>query len=105
VAALEKDARLARNGLVRPDFGKLRALFRRFASPALRRNQSPGRPMPERKNGSKKNGRNVGKIIEIKGVVLDAVFPDELAGDPARPDFQDLKPSIEIFETGIKVID
>ncbi len=42
--------------------------------------------MPERKNGSKKNGRNVGKIIEIKGVVLDAVFPDELAGDPARPD-------------------
>ena len=71
MAALEKDARLARNGLVRPDFGKLRALFRRFASLALRRNQ----------------------------------FPDELAGDPARPDFQDLKPSIEIFETGIKVID
>ena len=56
---------------MRPDFGKLRALFRRFASLALRRNQ----------------------------------FPDELAGDPARPDFQDLKPSIEIFETGIKVID
>ncbi len=22
--------------------------------------------------------RNVGKIVEIKGVVLDAVFPDEL---------------------------
>ena len=56
---------------MRPDFGKLRALFRRLASLALRRNQ----------------------------------FPDELAGDPARPDFQDLKPSIEIFETGIKVID
>ena len=49
--------------------------------------------------------RPAGRIIEIKGVVLDAVFPDELAGDPARPDFQDLKPSIEIFETGIKVID
>ncbi len=26
------------------------------------------------------NGRNVGKIIEIKGVVLDAVFPDFLPG-------------------------
>src|SRR5262252_3450764 len=25
-----------------------------------------------------KNGRNVGKIVEIKGVVLDAVFPDKL---------------------------
>jgi F-type H+/Na+-transporting ATPase subunit beta len=25
-----------------------------------------------------KNGRNVGKVIEIKGVVIDAVFPDEL---------------------------
>jgi F-type H+/Na+-transporting ATPase subunit beta len=25
-----------------------------------------------------KNGRNVGTIVEIKGVVLDAVFPDEL---------------------------
>jgi F-type H+-transporting ATPase subunit beta len=33
--------------------------------------------MPNRKNGSK-NGQNVGKIVEIKGVVLDAVFPDEL---------------------------
>ena len=29
--------------------------------------------MPE-----KKNGQNVGKIVEIKGVVLDAIFPDEL---------------------------
>ncbi|MFN0153383.1 MAG: F0F1 ATP synthase subunit beta [Gaiella sp.] len=26
------------------------------------------------------NGRNVGKIIEIKGVVIDAVFPDSLPG-------------------------
>jgi F-type H+-transporting ATPase subunit beta len=25
-----------------------------------------------------KNGRNVGKVIEIKGVVIDALFPDEL---------------------------
>ena len=25
-----------------------------------------------------KNGRNVGKIVEIKGVVIDAVFPDTL---------------------------
>jgi F-type H+-transporting ATPase subunit beta len=25
-----------------------------------------------------KNGRNVGKVIEIKGVVVDALFPDEL---------------------------
>jgi F0F1-type ATP synthase beta subunit len=24
------------------------------------------------------NGRNVGKIVEIKGVVIDAVFPDTL---------------------------
>ena len=62
---------------MRPGFGKLRALFRHRASLALRRNQSPGRPMPERKNSSKKDGRNVGKIIEIKGVVLDAVFPDD----------------------------
>ncbi|HEX6699094.1 MAG TPA: F0F1 ATP synthase subunit beta [Gaiellaceae bacterium] len=152
--------------------------------------------MPEKENGSKKDGRNVGKIVEIKGVVLDAVFPDELPeilnalridvperdGRPAvsliaevqqhlgddrvravamdstdglargtdvvdtgesisvpvgdvtlgrlwnvigepidkkdapsdaerwpihrdPPEFQDLKPSIEIFETGIKVID
>jgi F-type H+-transporting ATPase subunit beta len=29
--------------------------------------------MPERKNA-----QNVGKIVEIKGVVLDAIFPDEL---------------------------
>jgi F-type H+-transporting ATPase subunit beta len=34
--------------------------------------------MPERKNGQRKDGQNVGKIVEIKGVVLDAVFPDEL---------------------------
>jgi F-type H+-transporting ATPase subunit beta len=153
--------------------------------------------MPETDNGSKKDGRNVGKIVEIKGVVLDVVFPDELPeiltalridvperdgrpavsliaevqthlgddrvravamdstdglargtdvvdtgesisvpvgdvtlgrlwnviGDPIDkkdppggdverwpihrdpPDFQDLQPSIEIFETGIKVID
>jgi len=27
---------------------------------------------------TRKNGRNVGKIVEIKGVVLDVVFPDEL---------------------------
>ena len=25
-----------------------------------------------------KNGQNVGKVIEIKGVVIDALFPDEL---------------------------
>ena len=31
--------------------------------------------MPEATSTS---GRNVGKIIEIKGVVLDAVFPDDL---------------------------
>ena len=30
--------------------------------------------MPDQTNGQ----RNVGKIIEIKGVVIDAVFPDEL---------------------------
>src|ERR1051326_2605546 len=30
--------------------------------------------MPDQKNGQ----QNVGKIIEIKGVVVDAVFPDEL---------------------------
>ena len=24
------------------------------------------------------NGQNVGKVIEIKGVVVDAVFPDSL---------------------------
>src|SRR5579884_532249 len=27
---------------------------------------------------AKTNGRNTGKIVEIKGVVLDAVFPDRL---------------------------
>ena len=27
---------------------------------------------------STQNGQNVGKIVEIKGVVLDAVFPDRL---------------------------
>src|SRR6187551_3323462 len=27
---------------------------------------------------NQKNGRNVGKIVEIKGVVIDAVFPDNL---------------------------
>ena len=27
---------------------------------------------------SEQNGQNVGKIIEIKGVVIDAVFPDRL---------------------------
>ena len=26
----------------------------------------------------KSNGKNTGKIVEIKGVVLDAVFPDRL---------------------------
>src|SRR6476646_2066457 len=26
----------------------------------------------------KSNGKNTGKIVEIKGVVLDAVFPDKL---------------------------
>jgi F-type H+-transporting ATPase subunit beta len=26
----------------------------------------------------KSNGKNTGKIVEIKGVVLDAVFPDQL---------------------------
>src|SRR5437762_5692617 len=30
--------------------------------------------MPDQKNGQ----QNVGKVIEIKGVVIDAVFPDEL---------------------------
>src|SRR3954452_9621427 len=30
--------------------------------------------MPDQKNGQ----QNVGKIVEIKGVVIDAVFPDEL---------------------------
>ena len=25
-----------------------------------------------------RNGQNVGKVIEVKGVVIDAVFPDEL---------------------------
>src|SRR5256714_5669164 len=49
-----------------------------FAPLALRRNRFPRRPMPERKNSSKKDGANVGKIVEIKGVVLDAVFPGEL---------------------------
>ena len=35
--------------------------------------------MPEQRNGSKKkDAANVGKIVEIKGVVLDAVFPGEL---------------------------
>jgi F-type H+-transporting ATPase subunit beta len=34
--------------------------------------------MPEKKTDSKKTGQNVGKIVEIKGVVLDAVFADEL---------------------------
>ena len=32
--------------------------------------------MPEQSS----NGNNVGKIIEIKGVVIDAVFPDVLPG-------------------------
>src|SRR5437762_3077229 len=32
------------------------------------------RHMPDQKNGQ----QNVGKVIEIKGVVIDAVFPDEL---------------------------
>src|SRR6185437_13171145 len=27
---------------------------------------------------AKSNGKNTGKIVEIKGVVLDAVFPDRL---------------------------
>ena len=27
---------------------------------------------------AKTNGTNTGKIVEIKGVVLDAVFPDRL---------------------------
>src|ERR671913_1403330 len=36
--------------------------------PTLRR-----RHMPDQNNG-----RNVGKIVEIKGVVIDAVFPDTL---------------------------
>src|SRR5438105_9915389 len=49
-----------------------------FAPLALRRNRFPRRPMPERKNSSKKDAPNVGKIVEIKGVVLDVVFPGEL---------------------------
>src|SRR4029077_7524374 len=34
------------------------------------------RRMPSEQNGQ--NAGNVGKIIEIKGVVIDAVFPDNL---------------------------
>ena len=33
---------------------------------------------------SEQNGQNVGKIIEIKGVVIDAVFPDAPARDLHR---------------------
>src|SRR5579875_1150591 len=110
---------------------------------------------------AKTNGKNTGRIVEIKGVVLDAVFPHRLpeiyhalrievpedggsreliaevqqhlgddrvragiwsvlgarvaARDPAKgerwpihrdpPAFTDLVPEVEIFETGIKVID
>ena len=61
MAALEKDARLARNGLVRPGFGKLRTRFGR-----LRAGRPPSEPVP------------VGKIVEIKGIVPDAVSPGEL---------------------------
>src|SRR5919201_1112873 len=106
------------------------------------------------KSADKSNGKNTGKIVEIKGVVLDAVFPDRLPeifhalgveivdtqepisvpvgdqtlgriwnviGDPVDgkeaakgerwpihrdpPSFGDLSPAIEIFETGIKVVD
>src|SRR5919201_1467908 len=106
------------------------------------------------KSADKSNGKNTGKIVEIKGVVLDAVFPDRLPeifhalgveivdtqepisvpvgdqtlgriwnviGDPVDgkeaakgerwpihrdpPTFGELSPKVEIFETGIKVID
>src|SRR5205814_3419960 len=33
------------------------------------------RPMPEQ---NEKSGQNVGKLLEIRGVVIDAVFPDHL---------------------------
>ena len=35
-------------------------------------------PRKRSENGQKARSENVGKLIEIKGVVIDAVFPDPL---------------------------
>src|SRR5262249_44510309 len=38
----------------------------------------PASPLSRSRMPNEQNGQNVGKVIEIKGVVIDAVFPDRL---------------------------
>src|SRR5438045_4009731 len=49
--------------------------------------------------------RNVGRIEEIQGVVIEAVFSERLPIHQDAPAVGGLTPSTEMFETGIKVID
>src|SRR5437588_50296 len=55
---------------------------------------------------------NVGRIEEIQGVVIEAVVSERLPEDVRRwpihreaPTIEDLTPTTEMFETGIKVVD